>query len=247
MEENLKSIDTLLKQIDNICLRIQKKALKTLKTVKYEGMEIAKDIQESKPHIDLQTLLTMLQDESIKLSEESEKISEEIKIFNIALANGSDIAQSGCEILRDAWFGDAYDGLSRYNALVALKNDLKNQEKDINIEYVIEKIIGTGTIEKMTATEHKKKKRKKKSNVEPTTEPQQNIISQEEMQRKILEDFPSSPSPEPLEGVNKSSSNIKKIKSRDNPADKPRESEHHDGEYYNSEYYDSDEYPEDSN
>ena len=253
--ENLKSIDTILKEINSICLTIQRKSLSVLKIVKYEGIDIVKDIQKDKPHIDLQTLLTMLQNEAIQLSSESEKISEEVKIFNISLANGADISKSGCEILRDVWFGDAYDSLTGYDALVALKRDLKIQSKETNIEAVIQRVLDTGTIKNMTEKKKKKSKNSKylKKRIREELEANSN-----ETEEKILEDFPSitpnipSPKREDNEKID-SEDNSNDDRSKNGEAGNVKISQvnkvKHPSKYNGSddeEYYDTDEYNEDN-
>lgn len=239
--DDLRSIDTLLKQINWSCLCVQRKALGILKTVKYEGKEIAKDIQEVKPHIDLQTILTMLQNEAIKLSEESEKISEELKVFNIALANGTDIEKSGCEILRDVWFGDAYDGLTGYNSLIALKKDLKRQERDTNLEFVIEKVVNIGNIKEDPEKCRKREPPVKKRGIDNSEKLNTETDPQKEMHEKILEDFPE---------IIQSRQNLDLAEASregyDSSEDLPQNTDKSSMKR-NDEYYDSDEYDEDSN
>lgn len=139
--EDLDRLKAVLKDITDICLNIKKETLMVMKNIKDEGEDLAKDIQEEKSHLDVSTILKMLQDNSLLFLEDATKVSEEIPAFSAAIANGKDIKQSKCLFMKEVWFGDTYDGKTEIDGLLALKKDLEDQLEDIDLDTVMDRVI----------------------------------------------------------------------------------------------------------
>jgi len=145
--ENLRRLNKLLKEIDKICLQIKRESLLVMKIIHNRGLEIAKDIREIKPYLEVKIILKMLKDTSMELSKDAETISIELKPFSVAIADGLELENCGCEMLKSIWFGDAFDGYTRYSAMKMLHSDLKNQLDTITLGNIIETVINMDTPE----------------------------------------------------------------------------------------------------
>lgn len=144
--EDLDRLKKVLKKISKLCFDIQKETLEVMKTIKLEGKELAEDIQEDKPHIDEETLIQMLKDTSMALTEDAEKISEELDSFSAAIATGKDLNSCNCPFMREVWYGDAYDGCVEIDGLNALCQDLRSQLENISLENVIDTVVQVDTV-----------------------------------------------------------------------------------------------------
>jgi hypothetical protein len=138
--EKLNRLNKILKQIDELCLKIKRKTLGVMKEIKRDGKNLSLDIQENKPYLDTQTILQMLQDGSMKLTNDADIIANEIHTFSMAISDGKSLENCGCEMLESVWFGDAFDGCEGYEGFVALKEDLETQLKNISLERVMQDI-----------------------------------------------------------------------------------------------------------
>ena len=141
--EDLDRLNNVLRELEQLCVDIKKETVDVMKIIRDEGKDIAQDIQEEKPHLDVDTIVSMLKNASVSLSGDAEKVSVELRVFSVALAHGKDIRECNCEMLKEVWFGDAYDGCSELEGLLALKRDLEGQLENICLETVIDKIFSS--------------------------------------------------------------------------------------------------------
>jgi hypothetical protein len=134
-------INIILSDIKNRSTSLLQKMLIIMREIDENG-ENSDMVQEIEYicNIDKKVVIKYLEDKTVNMVEDTEKISREIDIFSkIIMTDPEKLDEhiNDCPFLASVWFGDSYDK-DGPEALKMLIKDLKEQIKNANEDYIID-------------------------------------------------------------------------------------------------------------